>query len=72
MKKLNLLISLLFIFSIQLNSVNAETKGVDASLYKITIKQVELCTGSSAGSCEGAVIIGSTTQQMDIASVDIG
>ena len=72
MKKLNLLISLSFIFSIQLNSVNAETKGVDASLYKVTIKQVELCTGSSAGSCEGAIIIGSTTQQMDIASVDIG
>ena len=62
---------MLFIFSIQLNSVNAETKGV-ASLYKVTIKQVELCTGSSAGSCEGAIIIGSTTQQMDIASVDIG
>ena len=72
MKKLNLLISFLFIFLIQLNIVKAETKGVDAELYKVTIKQVELCTGSLAGSCEGAVIIGSTTQQMDIASVDIG
>ena len=72
MKILNLLTSFLFIFSIQLNSVNAETKGVDAFLYKVTIKQVELCTGSSAGSCEGAVVVGSTTQQMDIASVDIG
>ena len=72
MKILNLLTSFLFIFSIQLDSVNAETKGVDAFLYKVTIKQVELCTGSSAGSCEGAVIVGSTTQQMDIASVEIG
>ena len=58
MKILNLLTSFLFIFSIQLNSVNAETKGVDAFLYKVTIKQVELCTGSSAGSCEGAVVVG--------------
>ena len=72
MKILNFLTSFLFIFSIQLNSVNAETKSVDAALYKVTIKQVELCTGSSAGSCEGAVVVGSTTQQMDIASVDIG
>ena len=72
MKILNLLTSFLFIFSIQLNSVNAETKGVDAFLYKVTIKQVELCTGSSAGSCEGAVVVGSATKQMDIASVDIG
>ena len=72
MKILNFLTSFLFIFSIQLNIVKAETKGVDAELYKVTIKKVELCTGSLAGSCEGAVIIGSTTQQMDIASVDIG
>jgi hypothetical protein len=45
MKILNFLTSFLFIFSIQLNSVNAETKSVDAALYKVTIKQVELCTG---------------------------
>tara|TARA_X000000950_G_scaffold230702_1_gene279014 strand:+ start:1275 stop:2063 length:789 start_codon:yes stop_codon:yes gene_type:complete len=72
MKRFNFLVSFLFIFLVQLNSVNAETKSVDASLYKVTIKQVELCTGSSAGSCEGAVVVGSTTQQMDIASVNIG
>lgn len=42
------------------------------SSYILTIQQVEMCTGTDgSGSCEGAVVVGNTTQEMDIASVDI-
>ena len=47
-------------------------KGV-ATVYKVTMKKIELCT-SSAGvtDCGNAVVLGSETKIIDIASVDAG
>ena len=47
-------------------------KGV-ASVYKVTMRKVELCTSSSSVSnCEGAVVIGHGDKEVDIAAVDAG
>ena len=47
-------------------------KGV-ASVYKATMRKVELCTGStSVTSCDGSVTIGSGDKIIDIAAVDAG
>ena len=44
-----------------------------ATVYKVTMEKVELCTSSSGvDSCEGAVILAETDQTIDIASVDAG
>ena len=50
----------------------ASTTGL-ASVYKVTMKKVELCTAStSVSSCVGAVVIGNTEKVVDIASVNAG
>ena len=50
----------------------ASTTGL-ASVYKVTMKKVELCTAStSVSSCSGAVVIGNTEKVVDIASVNAG
>ena len=42
-----------------------------ATVYKVTMKKIELCTAStSASNCEGSVTIGSGDQVVDIAAVD--
>ena len=44
-----------------------------ADVYKVTMRKVELCTGSTGvGSCDNAVVIGSGDKEVDIASVSAG
>ena len=65
------LVKLLLVLFIA-NSYAATVKGA-ASVYKVTMKKVELCTGSTGVTvCTGAVVIGSGAQTVDIASVDAG
>ena len=50
----------------------ASTTGL-ASVYKVTMKKVELCTAStSVSSCVGSVTVGDTSKVVDIASVSAG
>ena len=47
-------------------------KGV-ASVYKVTMRKLELCTGSTGvDNCDGAVVIGSGDAQIDIAAATAG
>ena len=65
------LVKLLLVLFIA-NSYAATVKGA-ASVYKVTMKKVELCTGSTGVTvCTGAVVIGSGAQTVDIAAVDAG
>ena len=65
------LVKLLFVLFIA-NSNAATVKGA-ASVYKITMKKLEMCTASTGvTNCDGAVVIGSGTQVIDIAAVDAG
>lgn len=60
-----------FILIFNINFLNAATG--DAAIYKITMRKVELCTGSTGvNSCTGAVVVGSGDKVIDIASVDAG
>ena len=44
-----------------------------ATVYKVTMKKVELCTGSTGvDNCDNAVVIGSGDKVIDIAAVDAG
>ena len=44
-----------------------------ATVYKVTMRKVELCTGStSVSNCDGAVTVGSGDKVIDIAAVDAG
>lgn len=44
-----------------------------ADVYKVTMRKVELCTGSTGvSSCDNAVVIGTGDKTVDIASVDAG
>jgi len=52
---------------------NAATVKGAASVYKVTMKKLELCTASTGVTvCTGAVVIGSGAKVVDIASVDAG
>ena len=54
-------------------SSNAATVKGAASVYKITMKKLEICTASTGvTNCDGAVIIGTGTKVIDIAAVDAG
>ena len=54
-------------------SSNAATVKGAASVYKVTMKKVELCTASTGVTvCTGAVVIGEGAKVVDIASVDAG
>ena len=65
------LVKLLLVLFIA-NSYAATVKGA-ASVYKVTMKKVELCTGSTGVTvCTGAVVIGEGAKTVDIASVDAG
>ena len=44
-----------------------------AAVYKVTMRKVEMCTGSTGiTNCDGAVVMGTGDQVVDIASVDAG
>ena len=65
------LVKLLLVLSIT-NSNAATVKG-PASIYKVTMKKLEMCTASTGvTNCDGAVIIGIGTKVVDIAAVDAG
>ena len=67
----NVLVKLLLVLFIT-NSNAATVKG-PASVYKITMTKLEMCTASTGvTNCDGAVVIGSGTQVIDIAAVDAG
>ena len=52
---------------------NAATVKGAASVYKVTMKKLELCTASTGVTvCTGAVVIGEGAKVVDIASVDAG
>ena len=54
-------------------SVSAYAVTGAADVYKVTMRKVELCTGSSGvSSCDNAVVIGTGDKEVDIASVDAG
>ena len=54
-------------------SSNAVTVKGAASVYKVTMRKLELCTGSTGvTNCDGAVVIGSGEKVVDIAAVDAG
>jgi hypothetical protein len=67
----NVLVKLLLVLFIT-NSNAATVKG-PASVYKITMTKLEMCTASTGvTNCEGAVVIGSGAKTIDIAAVDAG
>ena len=65
------LVKLLLVLFI--TSSNAVTVKGAASVYKVTMKKLELCTGSTGvTNCDGAVVIGSGEKTVDIAAADAG
>ena len=69
--RISIFTKLLFLIFVS-NSYSASTTGA-ASVYKVTMKKVELCTAStSVTSCENAIVIGNTEKTVDIASTDAG
>jgi hypothetical protein len=62
--------NILILFSL---SVYAYAVTGAADVYKVTMRKVELCTGSTGvSSCDNAVVIGSGDKEVDIASVSAG
>ena len=54
-------------------SSNAVVVKGAADVYKVTMRKLEMCTGSTGvTNCDGAVVIGSGAQTVDIAAVDAG
>ena len=65
------LVKLLLVLFI--TSSNAATVKGAASVYKVTMKKLELCTGSTGVTvCTDAVVIGSGAKEIDIAAADAG
>jgi len=65
------LVKLLLVLFI--TSSNAATVKGAASVYKVTMKKLELCTASTGVTvCTGAVVIGSGAKTIDIAAADAG
>ena len=65
------LVKLLLVLFI--TSSNAATVKGAASVYKVTMKKIEMCTGSTGVTvCTGAVVIGSGAKVVDIAAADAG
>ena len=59
----------IFFFFCSSNYLYAELG--QATVYKVTMEKVELCTSSSGvDSCEGAVVLAETDQTIDIASMN--
>ena len=69
--RISIFTKLLFLIFVS-NSYSASTTGA-ASVYKVTMKKVELCTAStSVTNCENAIVIGNTEKTVDIASTSAG
>ena len=52
---------------------NAATVKGAASVYKVTMKKLEMCTSSTGiTDCGNAIVVGQGAQEVDIASVDAG
>ena len=67
----NVLVKLLLVLFIT-NSNAATVKGA-ASVYKVTMKKLEMCTGSTGvTNCDDAVVIGTGGKTVDIAAADAG
>jgi len=67
----NILVKLLLVLFIA-NSNAATVKGA-ASVYKVTMKKLEMCTASTGVTvCTGAVVIGEGEKVVDVAAVDAG
>ena len=65
------LVKLLLVLFI--TSSNAATVKGAASVYKVTMKKLELCTASTGVTvCTGAVVIGEGAKTVDVAAVDAG
>ena len=65
------LVKLLLVLFITIS--NAATVKGAASVYKVTMKKIELCTASTGVTvCTGAVVIGSGAKVVDIAAADAG
>ena len=61
------------IFILFFLSVSAYAVTGAADVYKVTMRKVELCTGSTGvSSCDNAVVIGTGDKEVDIASVSAG
>ncbi len=70
MKILKFILSLILFFSVTTSVYAALGK---AAVYKVTMKEVALCTGKGSGTtCIGKVIIGTGDKEVDIASVNAG
>ena len=67
----NVLVKLLLVLFIT-NSNAATVKGA-ASVYKVTMKKLEMCTSSTGVTdCGNAIVIGEGEKVVDVASVDAG
>ena len=70
-KTLKIFFSIIFTLSIFVSNSYSATGAAD--VYKITMRKVELCTGSTGvTNCDNAVVIGSGDKVVDIASVTAG
>ncbi len=74
MKKIFAFIVLVkFLLVLFITYSNAATVKGAASVYKVTMKKLELCTASTGVTvCTGAVVIGEGAKTVDIAAVDAG
>ena len=67
----NVLVKLLLVLFIT-NSNAATVKGA-ASVYKVTMTKLEICTASTGvTNCEGAIVLGEGRKVVDIAAADAG
>ena len=67
----NVLVKLLLVLFIT-NSNAATVKGA-ASVYKVTMTKLEICTASTGVTdCEGAIVLGEGRKVVDIAAADAG
>ena len=63
---------IIFLLLIGFHFSSLQAANFTPTSYTLTIQQVEMCTGTDgSGSCDNAKVVGNTTQEMDIASVDI-
>ena len=72
MKKfINIFFITLILFLSKISMVYSATG--DAAVYKITMRKLEFCTGSTGvANCDDAVVVGEGDATIDIASVDAG
>ena len=63
----------LFIFSTNISFAFFEVVQITPTSYKVTIEKVELCeSGSTLATCLNPIVLGTGSQEMDIAAVGVG